>query len=94
MRNKNRDISIEANFHNESVGRPDGGVNVYEHGVYPSGSVLEGQDSRTFLDYFDTVEEAKAEYPGAYESGSSYQAPYLPDYPASWFDRDNAGEEW
>lgn len=39
----------------------------YEYGVYPRSSVLAGQTSRTFLDSFETLEEARAAYPGAEE---------------------------
>ena len=38
---------------------------VYEHGTYERGSVLEGQDKRSFKDSFDTLEEAQAAYPKA-----------------------------
>ena len=38
---------------------------VYEHGVYPRGSVLAGRDSRKWMDDFPTLEEAKAAYPKA-----------------------------
>lgn len=39
----------------------------YEYGTYPRSSVLAGQMSRTFLDSFDTLEEARAAFPGAEE---------------------------
>lgn len=39
----------------------------YEYGTYPRSSVLAGQVSRTFLDSFDTLEEARAAFPGADE---------------------------
>lgn len=56
---------------------------VYAYGVYPKGSVLEGQTSRRFLDSFDTLEEAKAKYPNADVSGCCYQPPYLGHLPDS-----------
>lgn len=39
----------------------------YEYGVYPRSSVLAGQTRRVFLDSFDTLEAARAAYPGAEE---------------------------
>ena len=39
----------------------------YEYGTYPRSSVLAGQVSRTFPDSFDTLEEARAAFPGADE---------------------------
>jgi hypothetical protein len=40
---------------------------VYEYGTYPRSSVLAGQMSRTFLDSYDTLEEARAAHPNAEE---------------------------
>lgn len=40
---------------------------VYEYGTYSRSSVLAGQMSRTFLDSYDTLEEARAAFPGAEE---------------------------
>lgn len=40
---------------------------VYEYGTYRRSSVLAGQSSRTFLDAFDTLEDARVAYPGATE---------------------------
>ena len=51
--------TIEANQYNS--------FSVYEFGVYPESSVLAGQTRKTFLDMFDTIEEAKASYPEAVE---------------------------
>ena len=42
-----------------------GGYTVYEYGVYPRSSVLAGQTRKTFIDMFDTLEQAKAAYPKA-----------------------------
>lgn len=41
------------------------GVTVYKHDRYPRGSVLAGQDRRTFVDTFESVEAAKAAFPKA-----------------------------
>lgn len=40
---------------------------VYEYGVYPRSSVNYGQVSRSFLDSFNTLEEAREAFPGAAE---------------------------
>tara|TARA_X000000950_G_scaffold120509_2_gene151037 strand:+ start:3549 stop:3824 length:276 start_codon:yes stop_codon:yes gene_type:complete len=42
-----------------------GGFSVYELGVYPRSSVLAGQTRKTFLDMFNTLEQAQAAYPRA-----------------------------
>jgi len=55
---------------------------VYEYGRYGRGSVLAGQQKRTFLDSFPTLEEARAAYPKAELSeGCGYQAPSLDHLP-------------
>jgi hypothetical protein len=83
----------------------DGGFNVYGHGVYPGTSVLEGQSRRSFLDHFDSLEDAKYGWPEAdVREGSSkpWQDPNasladlsgLPSSPPAWFDPRAAGERW
>lgn len=56
---------------------------VYEHGTYERSSVLAGQSRRSWLDDFDTLEQAKAAYPDAKVCcGSTYTPPslnHLPD---------------
>ena len=57
---------------------------IYSLGVYPSHSVLAGQQKRTFIDSFETLEQAKEQYPTAIvnSNGTSYRAPdlsHLPD---------------
>jgi len=56
---------------------------VYELGVYPRSSVLAGQQSRTFLDSFNSLAEAQKVYPDAeFTPGqSSYREPYLGHLP-------------
>ena len=55
---------------------------VYEHGVYDRDSVLSGQSRRSWLDDFETLEEAIAAYPEAEVIvGSTYQPPYLNHLP-------------
>jgi len=82
----------------------DNGVAVFGHGVYERGSVLEGQPRRTFIDRFDTAEEALAEYPRAEEKACSTKVTALGDSLADasglsqtsppWFDPTAAGERW
>lgn len=55
---------------------------VYEHGVYGRDSVLSGQSRRSWLDDFDTLEEAQKEYPEAVVCAfSTYSAAYLSHLP-------------
>lgn len=77
----------EASYGTTYRHRP-GTFTVYEIGVYPRGSVLEGQQMRSFLDHFEdgTREEnlaaAKAAYPDAeLIEGSTFQEPYLGHLP-------------
>ena len=51
------------------------------YGVYPDHSVFAGQESRRFLDSFDTLEEAQAAYPQATFCGCGYRPPYLGHLP-------------
>jgi hypothetical protein len=44
-----------------------GGFSVYEHGEFPASSVMAGQARKSFLEGFNTVEEAQAAYPEAVE---------------------------
>jgi len=51
---------------------------VYEHGTYGRDSVLSGQSRRSWLDDFDTLEEAQKAYPEAVVCAfSTYQPPSL-----------------
>jgi len=58
-------------------------VVVYGHGVYDDSSILAGQDKRTWLEAFDTIEEAQKAYPVAQVvEGSTFRLlnlDYLPD---------------
>ncbi len=60
-----------------------GTFSVYEFGVYPRSSVLAGQTRKTFVDMFDTIEEAKASHPEAEEGFSDphNHFDHLPDEP-------------
>lgn len=55
---------------------------VYEHGTYGRGSVLAGQSRRTWLDDFETLEEAVTAYPEAQViEGTTYRPPSLNHLP-------------
>ena len=55
---------------------------VYEHGVYDRNSVLSGQSRRSWLDDFDTLEEAQKAYPEAVVCAfSTYSAACLNHLP-------------
>ncbi len=55
---------------------------VYEHGVYDRDSVLSGQSRRSWLDDFETLEEAVIAYPDAVVcAASTYQPPCLNHLP-------------
>jgi hypothetical protein len=87
-------ITIEPGSHGETYHR-EGGFTVYGHSTYGEGSVLEGQDMRCFLDYFDTLEEAQNAFPTAEViEGSTYQQIHIPHSAPDWFDPDIAGEVW
>jgi len=69
---------------------------VYEYDEYPMSSVLAGQSRRTWLDEFDSLEEAQAAYPNAVfnDAGSSYQPLNISRIAPDWFDESYAGERW
>jgi hypothetical protein len=56
---------------------------VYGYDTYPDTSVLSGQERRTFLDTFETLEEAQTQHPEAewQKLGSQYREPYLDHLP-------------
>jgi len=88
------EITIEPGSHGATYHSNDG-FTVYGHKTYGSNSVLEGQAQRCYLDHFDTVEDAKANYPTAEViSGSTYQSVYISRTAPDWFDPDDAGEVW
>lgn len=51
-----------------------GKIVVHSWGVWPSYSVLAGQDKKSYVAQFDTVEEAEAAYPEATPSHPMLQA--------------------
>ena len=80
--------STGATYHEEKYG-------VYSYSVYERGSVLEGQEKRSFIDSFDTLEEAKAHFPNAdWSPGSGYHEIFIPHTAPEWFDEADAGEYW
>lgn len=55
---------------------------VYEYDTYPESSVLAGQERRTFIASYETLEEAQEEHPDAELVGwTGYQPPYLKHLP-------------
>lgn len=80
MPKKTVDIRIEFPSQGETYSRDEYGV--YEYSTYPRSSVLAGQERRSFLDSFETLEQAQAKYPTADISGCGYHVPslgHLPD---------------
>ena len=85
-----------------------GGFAAFGHGVYPKNSILEGQAQRTWLQWYETVEEAEADWPhaetvladapstlGSILRGESLaDLSGLPETPPAWFDPRDAGERW
>ena len=82
-----------------------GGFAVYGHGVYPESSVLAGQYRRSHLDRFETLDEAKREWPFAEVRDHSTKPARiggeslgdlsgLPTCAPGWFDPADAGEHW
>lgn len=72
-----------------------GKVAVYSYGTYGPGSVLEGEERRSFRDEFDSVAAAKLAYPHAtVQTSSGFREIELPSTPPSWFDAAIAGERW
>lgn len=60
---------------------------VYEIGTYPRHSVLAGQESRRFIDSYDSLEAAKAAHPTAEPiDGSTYREPALSHLPDDGYD--------
>ena len=81
------------------------GFAVYGHGVYPESSVLAGQSRRAHLDMFETMEDARREWPFAEVLDHSTKAVRfggeslenlsgLPECAPDWFDPAAAGESW
>lgn len=90
---KNKDIRIEfpskgATYYNECYG-------VYKYDTWPNHSVLAGQERRTYLEEFNTLEEAQAKYPKAeVVDHSCYRPLAMSSTAPDWFDPLDAGEEW
>ena len=96
--------STMTDFDSFTIEPADEGVEVYGHGTYPRGSVLEGQPRRTFIDRFDSPDDALKEHPNAgvrdystkvmSHGDSLADASGLPDVAPPWFDQEAAGERW
>jgi len=70
------------------------GYDLYGIGVYPESSVNAGMEMRSFLDSFETLEEAQGAYPDVEVWQGLGPAPELPKTPPDWFDPMDAGERW
>ena len=70
--------------------------NVYEHGRYERGSVLAGQSSRSFIDSYESLKEARSAYPKADVIDHSTKVHHnpMPQNAPDWFDPADAGEVW
>lgn len=68
---------------------------VYRYGTYPRGSVLEGQERRSALGTYPTLEEARLNHPGAeWDGGSGYREVTVPRTPPADFRPEDIGEHW
>jgi hypothetical protein len=77
-----------ATYHRDEYG-------VYRYDTYPSGSVLEGEERRSALGSYPTLEEAQHNHPEAtWTGGSGYREITIPEAPPAWFDPAAAGETW
>ena len=56
---------MDFDYYTISHSRYGDGFDVFGWGTYERGSVLEGQPQKVFLDAFETLEAAKAEFPTA-----------------------------
>jgi hypothetical protein len=89
------DLVIEYPSAGATYSRDEYGV--YAYGVYPDSSVLAGQPKRSFVESFDSLEEARENYPAASwngEGGTGYAPVSVPSTPPAWFDPSYAGEHW
>jgi hypothetical protein len=80
-------IQIEYPCVGETYSEPEYGV--YGYGTYPNSSVLAGQERRSFLNSFPTLEAAQAAYPSAQWAGegiSGFREVFIPDEAPEWFD--------
>jgi hypothetical protein len=77
-------------------GNGGNGVEVTEWHTYPRHSVLSGQRQEIVVGFFDSVEEAKKEFPRAVvsEDFRSSHRPMVSNFAPSDFDPHYAGERW
>lgn len=73
-----------------------GKYGAYSYDTYPAGTVLAGQTRRRFLGMYDSMEEARADWPGAgvVDGSGAFRAGQVPREPPPWFDPAAAGETW
>jgi len=73
----------------------EGRWSLWGHGYYGDGSVLAGQSLDANLETFDSLEEAKAQYPAVSISDSRpLSSNSVSDLPYAGFDEADAGEIW
>lgn len=75
--------TIEQGSRGETYQNDNTRFTVYEISKYPRSSVLSGQQRRVWLDDFDSIEDAKAAYPNAQLSGSTYRQASLEHLPGT-----------
>lgn len=74
--------TIEEASYGATYRNPKGEFTVYEIGTYPGGSVLAGQQKRSWKGHFKSLSEAKEAFPEAeLIEGSTYQEPYVGHLP-------------
>lgn len=81
--------SVGKTYHEDRYG-------VYSYDTFPESSVLAGQERRSFIDSYESLEEAKRNHPEAewHGEGTGFVDRPIPMNPPEWFDHDNAGEYW
>lgn len=68
---------------------------VYGHSIYGPESINEGTPRRTYLDSYDTLQEAQEAHPDAQTwECSTRREHHMSDCPPAWFDTAAAGETW
>jgi len=93
-----RNASRDGNYHTLFIApsREGGGFVLWGLGTYSRESVLEGQESVTYIEGFDSLADAKRAFPEApiEEYPPMRSQATLSDCPPSWFDPADAGETW
>jgi len=56
---------VKIKYHTYTIEPDDGSFVVYGHSSYPASSVLAGQPMKSYLESFDSIEDAKKNFPKA-----------------------------